>query len=44
MFEYDYIKDGEAPPFDENAKPQEPLFTKEYLHVRKDVHFERGMQ
>lgn len=44
MFEYDYVKDGEAPPFDEHAQPQEPLFTKEYLHVRKDVHFERGMQ
>ncbi len=44
MFEYDYIKDKQAPPFDENGKPQEPLFTKEYLHVRKDVHFERGMQ
>ena len=44
MFEYDYVKDKHAPPFDENGKPQEPLFTKEYLHVRKDVHFERGMQ
>lgn len=44
MFEYDYVRDGHAPPFDEQAKPQEPLFTKEYMHVRKDVHFERGMQ
>jgi hypothetical protein len=44
MFEYDYVRDGHAPPFDEHARPQEPLFTKEYLHVRKDVHFERGMQ
>ncbi len=44
MFEYDYVKDGKAPPYDENANPQEPLFTKEYLHVREDVHFERGMQ
>lgn len=44
MFEYDYVKDGHAPPFDEHAKPQEPLFTKEYLSVREDVHFERGMQ
>jgi len=44
MFEYDYVKDGQAPPFDEHAKPQNPLFTKEYLHVREDVHFERGMQ
>ncbi len=44
MFEYDYIKDKHAPPFDKEGKPQEPLFTKEYLQVRKDVHFERGMQ
>ena len=44
MFEYDYVTDGHAPPFDEHAKPQETLFTKEYLHVRKDVHFERGME
>ena len=44
MFEYDYVNDGHAPPFDERAKPQETLFTKEYLHVRKDVHFERGME
>jgi hypothetical protein len=44
MFEYDYIKDGKAPPFNEQAEPQEPLFTKEYLHVREDVHFKRGMQ
>ena len=44
MFEYDYVNDGHAPPFDEHAKPQETLFTKEYLHVRKDVHFERGME
>jgi len=43
MFEYDYVKDGNAPPFDEKAEQQIPLFTKEYLHVRKDVHFERGM-
>jgi len=44
MFEYDYVNDGHAPPFDEHAQPQETLFTKEYLHVRKDVHFERGME
>jgi hypothetical protein len=43
MFEYDYIKDGAAPPFDNQGKPQEPLFTKEYLHVKEDIHFERGM-
>lgn len=43
MFEYDYVKDQKAPPFDEQGKPQEDLYTKEYLHVREDVHFERGM-
>ncbi|MBI2266569.1 MAG: cytochrome c3 family protein [Armatimonadetes bacterium] len=43
MFEYDYERDGKAPPFDEHGKAQEPLYTKEYLHVREDVHFERGM-
>ncbi|MHC4267412.1 MAG: hypothetical protein ACYSWS_05915 [Planctomycetota bacterium] len=44
MFEFDYIKDAHAPPFDEKAQAQKPLFTKEYMHVREDVHFERGMQ
>jgi hypothetical protein len=44
MFEYDYQKDGKAPPFDDQGKPQEPLFSKEYVPVRKDVHFERGIQ
>lgn len=44
MIEYDYVKDGKATPFDENGEPQKPLYTKEYMHVRADVHFERGMQ
>lgn len=44
MFEFDYVKDGKgAPPYNERAKPQELLFTKEYMHIQKDVHFERGM-
>ncbi len=43
-FEYDYVKDHEAPPFDPHGNPQQPLFTKEYLRVREDVHFQRGMQ
>jgi hypothetical protein len=43
MFEYDYVKDGHAPPFDDHGRPQRPLFTKEYLHVNEDVHFERGI-
>ena len=44
MFEYDYVKDEKAPPFDKEAKPQRSLFSKEYMHVNADVHFERGMQ
>lgn len=44
MFEYDYVKDGKAPPFDSKADPQQPLFTKEYMHVNADIHFQRGMQ
>ncbi len=44
MFEYDYVKDGKAPPYNDKGQPQTPLFTKEYMHVRADVHFQRGMQ
>ncbi len=44
MFEYDYVKDGKAPPFDKKARPQSPLFTKEYMYVNPDIHFKRGMQ
>ncbi|MEE9218510.1 MAG: hypothetical protein V3U98_05530 [Acidobacteriota bacterium] len=43
MFEYDYVKDGRAPPWREDLTSQDPLYTKEYLHVREDVHAERGM-
>lgn len=44
MFEYDYKPDGFATPVNEKAEPQDLLYTKEYLNVRKDVHFERGME
>ena len=44
MFEYDYAKDGKAPPFNAHGEPQQPLFTKEYMHVSADIHFQRGMQ
>lgn len=44
MFEYDYKPDGFAPPVDESGKWQDLLYTKDYLNVRKDVHFERGME
>jgi hypothetical protein len=43
MFEYDYVKDGSAPPWRSDLSPQEPLYTKEYLGVRPDLHAERGM-
>ncbi len=43
MIEFDYLKDRAAPPYDERGRQQEPLYTKEYMHIRKDVHFERGM-
>lgn len=44
MFEYDYKSDGFAPPVDDQGQPQDLLYTKEYLNVRKDVHFERGLE
>ncbi|MFQ5926451.1 MAG: c-type cytochrome [Terriglobia bacterium] len=43
-FEFDYKTDGKAPPWDEAGNAQELLYTKDYLKVREDVHFERGMQ
>lgn len=43
MFEYDYKSDQSAPPFDEEGNFQDKLYTKDYLNVRKDLHFERGM-
>lgn len=44
MFEYDYKPDGFAPPVNEKGEPQKLLYTKDYLNVRKDVHFERGLE
>ncbi|MBI2388596.1 MAG: hypothetical protein HYV09_03170 [Deltaproteobacteria bacterium] len=43
LFEHAYVGTGQTGPFDEHGKPQTPLFTKEYNHVRADVHAERGM-
>lgn len=43
MFEYDYVKDGSAPPWNAQLEPQHALYTKEYLGVRPDLHSERGM-
>jgi len=44
MFEYDYKSAHLAPPWDAQGKPQELLYTKDYLAIRKDVHFERGIE
>ncbi|MFQ5798310.1 MAG: c-type cytochrome [Bacteroidota bacterium] len=44
MFEYDYKPDGFAPPVNEKGEPQDLLYTKDYLNVRKDIHFERGLE
>lgn len=43
MIEHQYVGSGKTPPWDEEASPQEKLYTKEYNNVRPDVHFERGM-
>ncbi len=44
MFEYDYKTDHAAPPFNEEGDFQDLLYTKDYLNVRPDLHFERGME
>ncbi len=43
MIEHQYVGSGKTPPWDDKGKPQRRLFTKEYNHVRADVHSERGM-
>jgi mono/diheme cytochrome c family protein len=43
-FEYDYKTDNKATPWDEKGDPQKLLYTKDYLKVKEDVHFERGIQ
>lgn len=43
-FEYDYKADHMAVPFNERGKPQDLLFTKDYIKVREDIHFAKGMQ
>ncbi|MFQ5645576.1 MAG: hypothetical protein ACE5GM_01480 [bacterium] len=43
LMEYDYVKDKKAPPYDKKGDPQEPLYTKEYMNIRPDVHLEAGM-
>ncbi|MBI2494981.1 MAG: cytochrome c, partial [Candidatus Omnitrophica bacterium] len=43
-FEFDYVKDQQAIPFDETGHPQEPLYTKEYMKIAEDVHFQKGIQ
>ena len=43
-FEFDYVKDAKAIPFDEHGNVQDQLYTKEYLKVTEDVHFKKGIQ
>ncbi|MES0336004.1 MAG: hypothetical protein SFH39_06545 [Candidatus Magnetobacterium sp. LHC-1] len=43
IIEHQYVGSGQTPPFDEKGNVQSPLYTKEYNHVREDVHGERGM-
>ncbi len=43
MVEHTYVGSGKTPPYDEQGDPQRKLYTKEYNHVRADVHSERGM-
>ncbi len=43
-FEYDYKSDNMGMPFNEKGEPQELLFTKDYIKVREDIHFAKGMQ
>ncbi|HEC66054.1 MAG TPA: cytochrome C [bacterium] len=43
-FEYDYKTDNLAVPFNEKGEHQELLFTKDYIKVREDAHFEKGME
>lgn len=44
MIEHQYVGSGKTPPFDPEGNPQTPLYTKEYNHIREDLHGERGMQ
>ncbi|MBI4209798.1 MAG: cytochrome c [Deltaproteobacteria bacterium] len=44
IVEHQYVGSGKTPPFDDHGEVQVPLYTKEYNHVREDVHGERGMQ
>lgn len=43
MIEHAYVGTGKTPPFDDEGGPQAPLYTKEYSHVRGDIHGQRGM-
>jgi hypothetical protein len=44
IVEHQYVGSGKTPPFDPHGGVQAPLYTKEYNHVREDLHGERGMQ
>lgn len=44
IFEYDYKSNHKATPLNEKGEYQEPLYTKDYLHIRGDIHFEKGVE
>jgi hypothetical protein len=44
VIEHQYVGSGKTAPLDEHGAQQVPLFTKEYNHVRQDLHGERGME
>lgn len=43
-FEYDYKTDNLAVPFNEKGESQKLLFTKDYIKIKEDIHFEKGME
>ena len=44
VFEFDYVSDKKAPPFNEEGEAQDKLYTKDYIPIHADIHFEKGMQ
>jgi hypothetical protein len=44
IVEHQYVGSGKTPPFDDHGNVQDQIYTKEYNHIREDLHSERGMQ
>ncbi|MBI4042132.1 MAG: cytochrome c [Deltaproteobacteria bacterium] len=43
-FEFDYKTDNKGTPFNEKGEPQDLLYTKDYIKVQEDIHFQKGIQ